>query len=330
MQDKQEEQTTAVATTSPQASLARFNWTGLNPSQMKGVAQAMAMSGMFPDIQRDSAKAFVKIMAGQEMGIPPFQAMSDISIIQGKAAAGGNIYAAKVKSHPRYDYRVKNWTAKGCAIEFFEVIDGKRESIGVSQFDENDARTAGLLGKGNWKTYPRNMFFNRAMTAGVRTYCPDALNGINAYTPEELGANVDEDGSFVSMPAADKPQPVKATVIHPEPLTVENALAEPIEDKPTEGDTDIVELAAQHAEAASKTWVIPEFKPSKMALPEQRQLINKWLAALDDEVPGSSKNFVGMLIGKEHPGTNLEAMQVIQALADKLNEIADSKKQEAA
>lgn len=100
MQDKQEEQTTAVATTSPQASLARFNWTGLNPSQMKGVAQAMAMSGMFPDIQRDSAKAFVKIMAGQEMGIPPFQAMSDISIIQGKAAAGGNIYAAKVKATP--------------------------------------------------------------------------------------------------------------------------------------------------------------------------------------------------------------------------------------
>jgi hypothetical protein len=180
-------------------SVQRFNWTGLNPAQMKGIAQAMAMSGMFPDIQKDSAKAFVKIMAGQEMGIPPFQAMSDISIIGGKAALGGNGHASKVKSNPKYDYRVKRWDEKGCEIEFFQIIQGRRESLGISKFDEEDARRAGLFGKSNWKTYPRNMYFNRAMTAGTRTYCPDALNGVNAYTPEELGANVDEEGNFVSM-----------------------------------------------------------------------------------------------------------------------------------
>lgn len=194
-----------VKSEQPEMQMARYNWTGLSPQQMKGIAQAMAMSGMFPDIQKDSAKAFVKIMAGQEMGIPPFQAMSDISIIQGKASAGGNIYASKVKGHPKYDYKIKNWTNKGCAIEFFQIENGKPVSLGVSQFDENDARTAGLLGKGNWKTYPRNMYFNRAMTAGVRTYTPDALGGINAYTPEELGANVDHEGNFVSMDEPKKP-----------------------------------------------------------------------------------------------------------------------------
>lgn len=187
--------------------VSRFNWVGLQPSQVKAIAQAMAMSGMFPDIQRDAAKAFVKIMAGQEMGIAPFQAMSDISIIQGKAAAGGNIYAAKVKSSGRYDYRVEKWDRTGCDIKFFEVINGKREGLGTSSFDEKDAEAAGLLNKDSWKRYPRNMYFNRAMTAGVRTFCPDALGGVNAYTPEELGAQVDEDGRAFPVLEPDEAPP---------------------------------------------------------------------------------------------------------------------------
>jgi hypothetical protein len=153
-----------------------YNWTGLNPAEIKNVAVAMATSGMFPDIAKDSAKAFVKIMAGQEMGIAPFQAMSDISIIQGKAAAGGNIYASKVKANPRYDYKVDRWERDGCSITFFEIgRDGKREKLGTSTFDKEDATAAGLLSKDNWRKFPRNMYFNRAMTAGVRTFCPDAL-----------------------------------------------------------------------------------------------------------------------------------------------------------
>jgi len=31
------------------------------------------------------------------------------------------------------------------------------------------------------------MLFSRALTAGMRTHCPDALGGHPAYTPEELG-----------------------------------------------------------------------------------------------------------------------------------------------
>lgn len=230
------------------AAEGRFNWTGLNPGQMKSIAQAMAMSGMFPDIQKDSAKAFVKIMAGQEMGIAPFQAMSDISIISGKASAGGNIYAAKVKSSGRYDYRVKKWDTVGCEIEFFEVLRGKRESLGLSSFLESDAKAADLFGKGNWKMYPRNMYFNRAMTAGVRTYCPDALGGINAYTPEELGANVDADGRFVSIdepalkPAVSvRAAPAAAEIV--DPKTVLQMVGEELEAKGFDDKLDRQKLA---------------------------------------------------------------------------------------
>lgn len=180
----------------------QFNWVGLNPVQIKSVAQAMALSGMFPDIQKDSAKAFVKIMAGQEMGIAPFQAMSDISIISGKAAPGGNIHASKVKSNGKYDYRVLTWDNDGCEIEFFEVRrDGTKESLGKSSFTKEDAVTAGVTNNPSYKKYPKNMYFNRAMTGGVRTFCPDVLNGVNAYTPEELGAEVDQDGRVIKVPS---------------------------------------------------------------------------------------------------------------------------------
>jgi hypothetical protein len=168
-------------TDAPSASL-----TSLSFPQIKSVAQVLAASGMFQDIAKDSAKAFVKILAGQEMGIAPFQAMSDIHIIQGKATAGGNIFAGKVKAHPKYDYRVRKWDETSCSIEFLERVSGKLEPIGTSTFTQEDARRAGLLSNPSWSKYPRNMYFNRAMTNGVRTFCPDALGGIAAYTPEEL------------------------------------------------------------------------------------------------------------------------------------------------
>jgi hypothetical protein len=65
----------------------------------------MAKSGMFPDVT-DGAKALVKILAGKEIGVTPFQAMTNIHIIQGKATMGANLIAAKVNGSGRYDYRV--------------------------------------------------------------------------------------------------------------------------------------------------------------------------------------------------------------------------------
>lgn len=305
--------------------LAKYNWTGLSPQQMKGIAQAMAMSGMFPDIQKDSAKAFVKIMAGQEMGIPPFQAMSDISIIQGKASAGGNIYASKVKSHPKYDYKIKNWTNKGCAIEFFQIENGKPVSLGVSQFDENDARQAGLLGKGNWKTYPRNMYFNRAMTAGVRTYTPDALGGINAYTPEELGANVDSDGRFVSMDET-KTLPEKSTV-RTKPVVTET-VDKPVDSVDNSEDDEVLVEPDVHDDTAAafmddempedflKVEDEPDDEPtdnlpkpvfgpktqSGLPRPEQRAYYKKLLAANDIQPP-EAKQIAQQVLKKNAPAT---------------------------
>lgn len=147
------------------------------------MAETFAKSGLFKDTA-DMAKAFVKIQAGQEIGIAPFQAMSGIHIIQGKPTIGAGIMASKLKGSGKYDYKVLQQDEKACILEFFK---GK-ESLGQSKFTIEDATKAGTQ---NIAKYARNMLFARAISNGVKWYCPDIFNG-PVYTPEDFNVNENE------------------------------------------------------------------------------------------------------------------------------------------
>jgi len=45
------------------------------------------------------------------------------------------------------------------------------------------------------------MLFARATSPGVRIHCPDVFNDNLGYVPEEMGAQVDEDGEPVGKAA---------------------------------------------------------------------------------------------------------------------------------
>lgn len=166
----------------------------LDPLQ---VSEILARSGYFKDT-RDAAQAAVKVLYGQELGFGPVTSMMGIHVIEGKPSPSANLMAAMVKRSGRYDYRVRRSDAEGAEVEFFEV----GQSVGVSVFTMQEAQTAGLAGKGNWSKYPKAMLFSRALSQGVRMYCPDLFGGAPAYTPEELGAEVNaETGELVSHPA---------------------------------------------------------------------------------------------------------------------------------
>lgn len=183
--------------------------TGLIKSvdDLSRIGNMMAVSGYFQDA-KDAAQAAVKVQAGMEMGFGPFASMTGIYIIQGRPSIGANLMASAVKNNPKYDYRVREMTEQVCKIEFFERIEGKRESIGVSEFTIAEARKANVK---NLDKFPRNMLFARAMSNGIRWFCPDVFSGNVTYTPEELGAEVDEDGNVTDVPHTD-PQP------EPEPI----------------------------------------------------------------------------------------------------------------
>ena len=231
-------------------------------------ARAMAGSGFFQDT-RQASQAIVKIMAGRELGFGPFASMTGVNIIQGKPAFGANIMAACVKKSGRYNYRVTEMTDKVCTIEFMEKMDGKWLTSGVSSFTIEDAKKAGTK---NLEKFPRNMLFARAMSNGVRWFCPDVMNGSVAYTPEELGADVDEDGNVVEAQVVEV---VQASEPEPEPesepetvtvtptFTIEDACKTTTSQGKAYGEMNIAGLkamlSAMHAKIA-KNGLSPEDK----------------------------------------------------------------------
>lgn len=173
--------------------------THLTVNQLRFMGQAMADSGMFPDIQKDSAKAMVKIMAGQEIGITPFQAVTGINIIQGKAAMGSNLMASKLKGSDKYDYRTTELSSEKCTVVVRQRDDhGRYEDIGTYTFSMEDAKRQGLAGKDNWRKFPQNMLFARAISNAIRIYAPDVFNGTLVYEPDELGATTNDHGEVIA------------------------------------------------------------------------------------------------------------------------------------
>lgn len=160
--------------------------------QLQTAATAMHASGFFSDV-KTQAQAMVKVMAGAELGLPPFASMSGIHIIQGKPVLGANLIATMVKNSGRYDYRVLQRDAKACVIEWRENGRG----VGNSSFTIDEAQVAGLAGKDNWKKFPSDMLFARALTRGARTYAPGIFGGAPVYTPDEMGVDTDEDGHII-------------------------------------------------------------------------------------------------------------------------------------
>ncbi|GIV81672.1 MAG: hypothetical protein KatS3mg051_1026 [Anaerolineae bacterium] len=160
----------------------------VEPSELDTIqrtAKLMLASGFF-DASRNPTQALAqvatKILAGRELGFGPWASVSGIHVIQGKPVLSANLMASAVKAHPRYDYRVRKLDDDGCVIEFFQ--DG--ESLGTSSFTAEDAKAAGVAGKDVWRRFPRNMLFARALSNGVRWFCPDVFAGNAVYVPGEL------------------------------------------------------------------------------------------------------------------------------------------------
>jgi hypothetical protein len=150
------------------------------------LARVFAASGLFGragNQETQVAECAIRLMAGMEAGFSPFASATGVHIINGRPAFSANLLAQAVRRHPDYDYRVLEKTAKICRIKFFS----RGEDLGTETFTIDMAERAGLLKNPTWKAYPEAMLFSRALTAGMRTHCPDALGGHPAYTPEELG-----------------------------------------------------------------------------------------------------------------------------------------------
>jgi hypothetical protein len=173
------------------------------------LGEIMFKSGFFKDV-KDASAAIVKVLAGRELGLGPVASMRGVYIIEGRTSLSADLIAACIQKSGKYRYRVRDWTAKVCRIEFFE----DSESLGFGEFTIEEAAQASLAGKATWKSYPKAMLFARAMSQGARAYCPEVFAGA-IYAPEELGADVDGNGSVIVTDAGHSVNVETGEVVEP-------------------------------------------------------------------------------------------------------------------
>ena len=181
---------------------------------VKELGKLLVQSGYFQDT-RQISQAVVKVLLGQELGIPPVTSMMGVYIVDGKPTLSSGLMASTIIRSGRYLYRILEHTDEVCKLEFF-AVDTKtktRESLGVSAFTIADANKAGLTKKDNWKNYGRNMLFARALSNGAKWYCPDVFGG-PVYSFEEA----DELRDIDRAPAADAPDEIIVPVSRTEQL----------------------------------------------------------------------------------------------------------------
>jgi hypothetical protein len=169
--------------------VARFSNERING--LERIGNILAQSGYFSDM-REAAQAAVKVMAGEELGIAPVAAVMGIHIIKGKITLSGGLIASQIRRHG-YNFKHLKFDNKGCSLQF---IGKQGEILGESSFTEEDAKTAGVYSD-MYRKFPRNMYFNRAISNGQKWYCPEVTCGMPVYVPEELGGVVNSDGDYV-------------------------------------------------------------------------------------------------------------------------------------
>lgn len=152
----------------------------MNFGDIQRLATCMIQSGFFKGI-KDVAQAAVKIMAGQDLGISPVRSLMTINFINDKLSFEASVMAGAAKRHG-YNYTLVKEDDEEVSIRFY---DAAGTVLGVSSFTYKEATAAQLTTKSNWKNYRRDMLWARAMSRGIRRYCPDVFGGA-VYTPEEL------------------------------------------------------------------------------------------------------------------------------------------------
>jgi len=166
-------------------------------AEVQTLGALLAKSGYFQDA-KDAAQACVKVLAGQELGLPPIASMMGISLIKGKVTLSANLMAALIRQHG-YDFRVERLEQDGCTLSFL-AKDGKE--LGKSTFTAKDAQAAGIRGD-MYNKYPRNMYFARAISNGAKWFTPEIFGGVPVYSDGELG-----EAEVVEAEPAPAPAPV--------------------------------------------------------------------------------------------------------------------------
>jgi len=215
-------------------------------------ARELANSGLLPTAyRRNPANVLWAVEYGEMLGLPPMAAMTGVHVIDGKPTASAGLISGLVR---QAGHQLRVWgDNKSATCEITRSDDAEHPfsvtwTLKREPGDNPSAEQAKLLGKDVWQKYPASMLKSRAITQCARDACEEVLYGLH-YTPEELGAEVDEDGVVVGE-AVDEPVQADGQGTADDPWYVrlspeQEWLAKAIEDAPGHDTLDACKEAWQ-------------------------------------------------------------------------------------
>lgn len=138
---------------------------------------ALSQSGMAPSSLKNAEQVMVAIMAGAELGLPPFQSLQSFAVINGRPTIWGDGLVAVARAGGA---KIKEWLEgeAEAPVAHCRVTRSDGEEI-ERTFSVADAKRANLWGKqGPWQQYPQRMLAMRARAFALRDGCADMLRGM--------------------------------------------------------------------------------------------------------------------------------------------------------
>jgi hypothetical protein len=176
---------------------------------IKQQAAELIRTGFLPQGIKTPEQAVAIMFKGRELGIPPMQALAHIHVINGKPTMSSELMLSQImRLHPRTKISYPVRSSERCEMKV--IREGCEPSTFVFTID--DATKAGVMGNPTWKKYPRAMLHARCVSEMARSLFPDAISGVS-YTPEEIGANVNENGEIIDVTPAEIQSPVVQNVV---------------------------------------------------------------------------------------------------------------------
>lgn len=146
--------------------------------EAKSMSSALAKASLLPQALRGKeADVLMTIMAGAELGLGPILSIRAIHVIEGKPTLSADLIAALCLRRPDVCEYIQ--PTESSATKATYTAKRKRAPGPVTMsFSIDDARQAGLAGKGNWAKYPAAMLRARCVSAICRAVFPDLVGGL--------------------------------------------------------------------------------------------------------------------------------------------------------
>ena len=202
-------------------------------------ATAIAKAGdLLPRTYRSNPGAVLLAMDwADRVGLSVMDAIHGVAWVQGKPVIDATLQRALAT---RAGYRILVTDASRESVTAKVVLTATGETLGSVTYTIEDARTAGLAGKDNWKKNPEDMLVARATSRAVRRFCSDVLVGggltedevesleDDPYVPQEAPTAVVEatdvvDAEVVEEPAEAPQEPAEAPQVPKVPETATKA-----------------------------------------------------------------------------------------------------------